>query len=82
MYRDVFVYYKMCSSLPGLCSLDAGNIIPVMVFKKCLQTMPNAPREAKILPPSFWLKTVGLGILGRLSIESQKYAEEYSTTHN
>lgn len=44
--------------------------------------MPNAPGEAKILPPSFWLKTVGLGILGRLSIESQKYAEEYNTTHN
>ena len=43
--------------------------------------MPNTPREANILPPSFWLKTVGLGILGRLSIKSQKYAEEYSTTH-
>ena len=27
------------------------------------------------------MKTVGLGILGRLSIKSQKYAEEYSTTH-
>ena len=41
--RDVFVYCKMCSGLPGLSSLDASNIIPVGIFK-------NVSRQCQILP--------------------------------
>ena len=41
--RDVFVYCKMCNSLPGLSSLDASNIIPVGIFK-------NVSRQCQILP--------------------------------
>ena len=42
------VHYKILSSSPDFYLLDASSTLPSCDNQKCLQTLPNVPRRAKV----------------------------------
>ena len=48
--RTCPVYCRMMSNIPGLCPPHPNSNLPQYGKQKCLQTLPNAPCEAKLIP--------------------------------